>query len=59
MSDGEPFSEVHRQYFHSDDDVRAGLADAGFQVLARTEEYTDRPADLSTLRATWVARLAV
>ena len=54
--DGDPFSEQHRQYFHTDADVRACLHDAGFAVTAVVEEYTHQPADASTLRATWTAR---
>ena len=54
--DGDPFSEQHRQYFHTDADVRACLRDAGFAVTAIGEEYTRRPVDASTLRATWTAR---
>ena len=55
--DGDAFSEQHRQYFHSDADVRSALEDAGFGVSAVVEEYTEKPADASTLRATWTARL--
>jgi predicted TPR repeat methyltransferase len=55
--DGEPFSEQHRQYFHANADMRACLQDAGFEVTAVEEEYTHEPADASTLRATWTARL--
>jgi hypothetical protein len=54
--DGDPFSEQHVQYFHTDADVRASLHDAGFTVTAVGEEYTHDPADASTLRATWTAR---
>jgi predicted TPR repeat methyltransferase len=54
--DGDPFSEQHRQYFHADSFVRASLEDAGFAVTAVCEEYTNEPADVSTLRATWIAR---
>jgi predicted TPR repeat methyltransferase len=54
--DGDPFSEQHRQYFHTDAAVRASLQDAGFAVIAVEEEYTHEPADASTLRATWTAR---
>jgi hypothetical protein len=54
--DGDPFSEQHRQYFHTDADVRASLHDAGFAVTAVGEEYTHQPADAATLRATWTAR---
>jgi predicted TPR repeat methyltransferase len=54
--DGDPFSEQHRQYFHTDAAVRASLQEAGFAVSAVGEEYTHQPADASTLRATWTAR---
>lgn len=54
--DGAPFSEQHRQYFHAEADVRAALHDARFAVTAVGDEYTHRPADASTLRATWIAR---
>ncbi|MDQ7992162.1 MAG: class I SAM-dependent methyltransferase [Propionicimonas sp.] len=53
---GEPFSERHRQYFHTDAEVRAALAAAGFEQVAVTEEYTRVPVDENTLRATWTAR---
>ena len=53
---GGSFSEQHRQYFHTDADVRASLQAAGFAVAAVGEEYTHEPADASTLRATWTAR---
>ena len=56
--DGDPFSEQHRQYFHTDADVRTSLEGAGFAVSAVGEEYTHEPADASTLRATWTARLS-
>jgi predicted TPR repeat methyltransferase len=54
---GDPFREQHRQYFHTDADVRASLEEAGFTVTAVGEEYTHQPIDASTLRATWSARL--
>lgn len=54
--DGDAFSERHRQYFHADEDVRTALRDAGLAVTAVGEEYTHRPADATTLRATWTAR---
>ena len=54
--DGDPFSERHRQYFHTDADVHASLRDAGFAVTAVGEEYTHQPAGAATLRATWTAR---
>jgi SAM-dependent methyltransferase len=54
--DCDPFSELHRQYFHSDADVRTSLRGAGFAVTAVGEEYTHEPVSASTLRATWTAR---
>ena len=53
---GGPFVEHHRQYFHPDADVREGLREAGFTLVAVEEEYTHESADASTLRATWTAR---
>jgi SAM-dependent methyltransferase len=53
---GDSFSELHRQYFHSEADVRASLRAAGFAVTAVGEEYTHEPADASTLHATWTGR---
>jgi hypothetical protein len=55
-SPDDSFSEQHRQYFHTDADVRASLQAAGFAVTAVSDEYTHEPADASTLRATWTAR---
>jgi SAM-dependent methyltransferase len=54
--DGDPFSEQHRQYFHTDADVGAALHDAGFAVTAVSDEYTHQPVGPSTTRATWTAR---
>jgi SAM-dependent methyltransferase len=54
--DGHPFSEQHRQYFHTDEDVRAALHDAGFAVNAVSDGYTHGPADGTTLSAVWTAR---
>lgn len=48
------FTEQHRQWFHSNDELRAALA--GFTVEAVTDEYTDEPAGPATLRATWITR---
>jgi SAM-dependent methyltransferase len=53
---GDPFAERHRQYFHTDAEVRASLEAAGFAVAAVGEEYTHAPVSASTLRATWTAR---
>ena len=53
---GDPFTEQHRQYFHTDAVVHTALGDAGFAVAAVEEEYTHEPADAATLRATWTAR---
>jgi SAM-dependent methyltransferase len=55
-TEGDTFSERHRQYFFSPTDVRRALSDAGFGPPSLTDEYTDRPADRSTLRVTWVCR---
>jgi len=57
--DGEaaPFSERHRQYFHRDADIRSALVGGGFEVIGVRDGYSDRPADESTLSATWIARL--
>ena len=52
-----PFSEHHRQYFHRDADIRSALTDGGFEVVAIRDGYSDRPADESTLSATWIASL--
>jgi SAM-dependent methyltransferase len=53
---GEPFIEMHRQYFHAAGDVAQALDAAGFGEIGRTEEYTRSPVDASTLRATWFAQ---
>jgi SAM-dependent methyltransferase len=42
-----PFSELHRQYFHRDSDIRSALVDRGFEVIAVRDGYSDRPADES------------
>lgn len=55
---GDVFSERHEQYFHSDAQVRSALADAGFDHVTVTQEYTAEPPGPATLRATWVARRA-
>jgi SAM-dependent methyltransferase len=56
--DGDSFAEQHRQYFHSDDQVRDALARAGLTTMRVTEEYSEQPVGPATLRATWTARLA-
>jgi predicted TPR repeat methyltransferase len=56
--EGEPFSEHHRQYFHADRDVRAALESAGFRVVQVCDEYSSRPVDGESQRATWVSRLS-
>ncbi len=55
-ADGDSFSEVHRQSFHSDGHVLAAIAAAGLELVAVTDEYTEVPADAATMRATWVTR---
>lgn len=57
IATGDSFTEQHRQYFHSDEQVRGALADAGFGHIRVTQEYTTEPAGSGTLRATWIARL--
>jgi SAM-dependent methyltransferase len=57
LSDGDTFSEHHRQYFFTDDEVHESLRRAGFEVVSVTDEYSDQPADSFTLRATWNGRL--
>jgi SAM-dependent methyltransferase len=57
-SDGGAFSEQHRQYFHGDAGMRSSLADAGFEVAAVRDGYSEHPADASALTATWIARRA-
>ncbi len=54
--DDAPFSEQHRQYFHRADEIRSALAEGGFELIAVRDEHSDRPADASTLSATWIAR---
>ena len=54
--DGDAFAEQHRQYFHTAAPVLDALLGAGFALTAVTDEYSHRPADASTLRATWTAR---
>ncbi len=54
----ESFAERHRQYLHSDEEVRSALADAGFVDITVVDEYTRAPASASTMRATWIARRA-
>jgi predicted TPR repeat methyltransferase len=56
--EGEPFSERHRQYFHADADVRAMLESAGFALIGVCDEYSSRPLDAGSLRATWISRLS-
>ena len=55
-SDGDTFAERHRQHFFTDGQIRDALADAGFEVVEVTDDYTREPAGASSLRASWVAR---
>ena len=55
-SDGDTFTEHHRQYFFTDEQVRSALGAAGFGQVTVTDEYSLEPATSSTLRATWIAR---
>jgi SAM-dependent methyltransferase len=52
------FSEQHRQHFHRAADMRSGLVEAGFEVIAVRDGYSELPADASALSATWIARRA-
>jgi hypothetical protein len=52
----EMFGETHRQHFHPDDQVRGALLDAGFGTAVVTDQYSHRPADQSSLRASWIVR---
>jgi SAM-dependent methyltransferase len=52
------FSEQHRQHFHRAADMRSALVDAGFDVTAVRDGYSEHPADASALSATWIARRA-
>jgi len=56
---GDTFSEKHRQYFHSDEHVRAALAEAHFVLISVTDEYSANPVGDASLRATWTARRVV
>lgn len=58
-SDGDTFTEHHRQFFFTDAQVRRALVNAGFGKLAVTDEYSHEPVGGSTLRATWTARRVV
>ena len=55
-ADTDEFTEHHRQYFFTDQQVRTALMDAGFEILSVTDEYSHHLADAATLRATWTAR---
>ena len=55
-SDGEAFTERHRQYFFTDAQVGDALAAAGFDLVGVTDDYGHEPADGASLRPTWVAR---
>jgi len=58
LDGGGAFSEQHRQHFHRAADLRSWLVDAGFDVTAVRDGYSERPADASALSATWIARSA-
>jgi SAM-dependent methyltransferase len=50
------FAERHRQWFHRASDIRGALVATGFGTIEVRDDYSDRPADASTLSATWIAR---
>lgn len=52
----EDFVEEHRQHVHTDDEIRALLVAAGLEIVGVFDDYTEFPADTTTMRATWVAR---
>lgn len=53
------FTETHVQYVHSTTQIASALDAAGLEVVSVTDEYTDEPLTVASLRATWVARRAV
>jgi SAM-dependent methyltransferase len=53
---GIDFAETHVQYVHAAGDIAAALDDAGLELVAVRDEYSDRPVTDTTLRATWIAR---
>ncbi len=55
-ADGARFGETHHQHFFGEAEIRAALVGAGFGAVAVTDEYSHRPVDATTLRATWIAR---
>jgi SAM-dependent methyltransferase len=56
IADGDAFTEHHRQHFFTDLQVETALADAHCEVVAVTDEYSDKIIDAASLRATWSAR---
>ena len=56
ISDGDAFTERHRQHFFSAGQIRGALDAAGFDVVGVTDDYTVAPVNASSLRASWVAR---
>lgn len=58
LDGGGAFSECHRQHFHRAADMRSSLLDAGFEVTAVRDGYSERPVDAAALSATWIARRA-
>jgi len=59
LDGGGAFSEHHRQHFHRAADMRSSLVDAGFEVTAVRDGYSERPVDAFVLSATWIARRAL
>ena len=55
-SDGLPFEEEHRQWFHPEPDLRLRSPAPASPSLRSTTSTPPRPADESSLRATWIAR---
>ncbi len=58
-SDGDAFTERHRQHFFTDAQIEDALAAAGFEVVEVADDYAHAPVNASSLRAAWVARRRV
>lgn len=50
------FEEVHYQKAYSVERIKELLAEAGMEILAIYDDYTNKPCDTETLRATFVAK---
>lgn len=50
------FEEVHYQKAYNVERIKELLAEAGMEIVAIYDDYTNKPCDAKTLRATFVAR---